>query len=82
MDKMKSRATFSFKGAEVEITQEILRAWMSEPPEGHIEVNLFDKEQAEALFDYLSNELDPKIVSLLEQMGERQFASLFEVHED
>ena len=82
MDKMKSRATFSFKGAEVEITQEILRAWMSEPPEGHIEVNLFDKEQAEALFDYLSNELDAKIVSLLEQMGERQFASLFTVHED
>lgn len=79
---MKSRATFSFKGAEVEITQEILRAWMSEPPEGHIEVNLFDKEQAEALFDYLSNELDTKIVSLLEQMGNRQFASLFEVHDE
>jgi hypothetical protein len=81
MDKMKSHATFSFRGTEVEITQEILRAWMSEPPKGHIEVNLFNKEQAEAVFDYLSNELDPKIVSLLEQMGERQFASLFTVYE-
>ena len=79
---MKSRATFSFRGTEVEITQEILRAWMSEPPEDHIEVNLLDKEQAEAIADYLFNELDPTISSLLEQLGERQFAALFEVHED
>ena len=79
---MKLHATFSFKGVQVEIESETLKQWMSEEVNGPLNINPNNKEQAEALFDYLSNELDPKIVSLLEQLGERQFAALFEVHED
>jgi hypothetical protein len=82
MDNMKSRATFSFKGVQVEIESETLKQWMSTRVEGPLEINPGNAEQAVALFDLLSNDLDAKTVSLLEQMGARQFATLFEVHED
>jgi len=75
---------FQFQGVEHTATFEEFNSWMSTPWRASKPIDLHNLDVQEALFDMVSSIdlLDPKQISLLEQMPHKKFAELFSVVEE
>jgi hypothetical protein len=75
--------SFKFRGIIIEFSREQLDRWMSSPLPKNKKINLLDPDQAEAAFDMVCDQdMSTKDISLLEQMGKKEFAKLFTVSEE
>lgn len=75
--------SFKFRGITIEFSREQLNRWMSVPLPKNKKINLLDSDQAEAAFDMVcDHDISVKDISLLEQMGAKEFAKLFTVSEE